>query len=125
MHRRRTIVLVAEPIERPGDRRSVYRPELASPVEASNTASQHQFAGGTAVKRWVARRSEQGCRGAGQRVTPPARYTVQSGDSLWRISKRHYRKGRQYKKIYRANRGLIRNPNLIYPCQRVFVPRKR
>jgi nucleoid-associated protein YgaU len=25
--------------------------------------------------------------------------------------------------IYRANRHLIRNPNLIYPCQRFYLPR--
>ena len=27
-------------------------------------------------------------------------------------------------KIYRANRSVIRNPDLIYPCQSIFVPRR-
>ncbi|MEQ1652810.1 MAG: LysM peptidoglycan-binding domain-containing protein, partial [Hyphomicrobium sp.] len=63
------------------------------------------------------------CRGSGRRVTPPGRYTIKRGDSLWRISERHYHKGRLYPKIYSANRQAIRDPDLIYPCQRVLVPR--
>lgn len=78
---------------------------------------------GTAVKRWVWRSGGRSCTSAGRRITPPARYTVARGDSLWRISERHYNEGRLYPKIYRANRSRIADPNLIYPCQRVLVPR--
>lgn len=85
---------------------------------------------GTAVKTWsrqiTSRRSRAySCRHAGRRIDPPGRYIVRRGDSLWRISKRHYRTGAKYTRIYRANRRLIRNPNRIYPCQRVMVPRRR
>jgi hypothetical protein len=46
--------------------------------------------------------------------------TVSRGDSLWRLSQLSYGAGTRYAVIYKANRGQIRNPNLIYPGQ-VFV----
>lgn len=62
---------------------------------------------------------------AGRRIHPPGTYVVSRGDSLWRISRRHYRLGRRYRRIYRANRRKVRNPNLIYPCQNLYIPRTR
>lgn len=64
-------------------------------------------------------------RRAGRRIRPPGTYTVASGDSLWRISQRHYRWGYLYPIIRRANPGRIADPDLIYPCQRLFLPRVR
>lgn len=49
-------------------------------------------------------------------------YTVKSGDCLWNIAKRLYGNGAQYTKIYNANRGKIKNPNLIYPGQVLTIP---
>ena len=46
--------------------------------------------------------------------------TVSRGDSLWRLSQNLYGAGTRYAVIYKANKGQIRNPNLIYPGQ-VFV----
>jgi nucleoid-associated protein YgaU len=46
--------------------------------------------------------------------------TVSRGDSLWRLSQVSYGAGTRYAVIYKANKGQIRNPNLIYPGQ-VFV----
>ena len=48
--------------------------------------------------------------------------TVNSGDSLWRISSKFYGEGIRYTVIYRANSGQIRDPNLIYPGQVFVVP---
>jgi hypothetical protein len=48
--------------------------------------------------------------------------TVSRGDSLWRISRLTYGAGTRYAVIYKANRGQIRNPNLIYPGQIFVVP---
>lgn len=49
-------------------------------------------------------------------------YTVKSGDCLWNIAKKFYGNGAQYTKIYNANRGKIKNPNLIYPGQVLTIP---
>jgi colicin import membrane protein len=64
------------------------------------------------------------CYAAGRRARHGRRYVVAHGDSLWRISRKHYHKGRKYRRIYNANRRIIRNPDLIYPCQRLVVPKK-
>ncbi len=81
---------------------------------------------GTVVKRWIWRTSAYmrgACRHAGRRITPPARYTVARGDTLWLISEKHYSAGSKYQRIYRANRNQIDDPDLIYPCQRFRIPR--
>ena len=47
------------------------------------------------------------------------------GDTLWDIADRHYRNGERYVGIYRANEGKIDDPDLIFPCQRIYLPRLR
>lgn len=49
-------------------------------------------------------------------------YTVVSGDTLWKIAKQFYGNGAQYTKIFSANSGKIKNPNLIYPGQVFTIP---
>jgi colicin import membrane protein len=63
------------------------------------------------------RRRHRASRRGGGRV-----YVVRKGDTLTRIARRHYGNGRAYRAIYRANRGKIRNPNRIYPRQRIYIP---
>lgn len=48
-------------------------------------------------------------------------YTVQKGDTLWKIAKRFYGNGAEYTKIVSANPS-ISNPNLIYPGQVFKIP---
>ena len=48
--------------------------------------------------------------------------TVVRGDNLWRLSHHALGSGERYAVIYRANRGQIRNPNVIYPGQVLVVP---
>jgi nucleoid-associated protein YgaU len=50
------------------------------------------------------------------------RIVVQPGQSLWRIARKSYGEGVRYTVIYEANRGQIRDPNLIYPGQVFAVP---
>jgi len=50
------------------------------------------------------------------------RVVVQPGNSLWRIARRLYGDGFQYTVIYQANRGQIRDPDLIYPGQVLATP---
>jgi nucleoid-associated protein YgaU len=49
-------------------------------------------------------------------------YTVKKGDTLWAISKKYYGKGTDWKKIADANKKIIKNPNLIYPGQKLLIP---
>ena len=51
-------------------------------------------------------------------------YTVQKGDFLIKIAgkKDVYGGGDAWKKIYQANRDKIKNPNLIYPGQKLQIP---
>jgi nucleoid-associated protein YgaU len=52
-------------------------------------------------------------------------YTVIRGDYLWKIAKFWwiYRDGKQWKKIYEANKDKIKDPDLIYPGQVLTIPR--
>lgn len=51
-------------------------------------------------------------------------YTVQSGDSLSKIAKKHYGNANDWRKIYNANKQTIGdNPDLIRPGQRFVIPR--
>lgn len=52
----------------------------------------------------------------------PKEYIVKKGDSLWYIAKKMYGDGRKYTVIANANKKIIKNPNLIYPGQRLVIP---
>jgi len=93
-----------------------------APVKSQQNHANHVRR--AATKRWISRMHRDRCPSSGRRITPPGYYRVQSGDSLWRISRRHYRAGARYRRIYRANRSRIRDPDLIYPCQMIYVPRR-
>jgi len=47
---------------------------------------------------------------------------VQPGNSLWRIARRSYGQGLMFTVIYEANKGQIRDPDLIYPGQIFALP---
>ncbi|MGI3168262.1 hypothetical protein ACRARG_03860 [Pseudooceanicola sp. C21-150M6] len=48
--------------------------------------------------------------------------TVQPGFTLWAIATRKYGDGLLYVKVFEANKGLIRDPDLIYPGQVFELP---
>lgn len=50
------------------------------------------------------------------------RITVEPGNSLWRLARQIYGNGYEYMSIYQANKGQIRDPNLIYPGQIIEIP---
>ena len=49
-------------------------------------------------------------------------YIVVKGDCLWMIAKKFYGSGAKYTLIYNANRGIIKNPSLIFPGQVLTIP---
>jgi len=50
-------------------------------------------------------------------------YTVQSGDSLSKIAKHYYGNAMKYPALFEANREVIKNPDLIYPGQKLRIPK--
>lgn len=48
--------------------------------------------------------------------------TVQEGDTLWAISQQRYGSGFLYVRVFEANQGAIRDPDLIYPGQVFALP---
>ena len=57
-------------------------------------------------------------------AAPPSAVVVSRGDSLWRISRATYGSGELYPLLLKANRGQIRDPDLIYPGQSFILPRR-
>ncbi|MEE9342229.1 MAG: peptidoglycan-binding protein LysM [Gammaproteobacteria bacterium] len=49
-------------------------------------------------------------------------YTIQKGDSLSAIAKKFLGNAMDYPKIFEANREVIKNPDLIYPGQKIRIP---
>lgn len=49
-------------------------------------------------------------------------YIVQSGDSLSKISKKFYGDANHWKRIYEANRDVVKNPDLIQPGWTLRIP---
>ena len=49
-------------------------------------------------------------------------YTVQSGDSLWKIAEELYGSGAKYQHIFEANRDILDDPDRIMPGQVLKIP---
>ena len=48
-------------------------------------------------------------------------YEIQKGDSLWKIAQKFYGDGNKWKKIYEDNKEVIKDPDLIYPGQKIRI----
>ncbi|MCF8004921.1 MAG: peptidoglycan-binding protein LysM [Chromatiaceae bacterium] len=49
-------------------------------------------------------------------------YIIKKGDNLSAIAKQFYGDANAYPKIFEANREVIKNPDLIYPGQKIRIP---
>ncbi len=50
-------------------------------------------------------------------------YIIEKGDSLWKIAEKAYGNGAKYKAIFEANREIITDPDLIFPGQKIRIPK--
>jgi nucleoid-associated protein YgaU len=50
-------------------------------------------------------------------------YVVVAGDSLSKIAQREYGKAGDWTRIYEANRATIKDPDKIYPGQKLSIPK--
>ncbi len=49
-------------------------------------------------------------------------YVIVRGDTLSGIAKKYYGDAMAYPKIFEANREVIKNPDLIFPGQKIRIP---
>jgi nucleoid-associated protein YgaU len=49
-------------------------------------------------------------------------YVVAKGDSLSAIAKREYGDAKEWRRIFDANKDVIKDPDLIYPGQTLRLP---
>lgn len=50
-------------------------------------------------------------------------YTIESGDTLSALAKKYFGDAMQYTRIFEANRGIISDPDKIYPGQKIRIPK--
>lgn len=70
---------------------------------------------------------DDGLTVAGQESAPQTApqvqyYTIQSGDSLSKIAQDYYGDAQKYDAIFEANREVIKDPDKIYPGQKIRIP---
>lgn len=51
-------------------------------------------------------------------------YTVQKGDTLWKISHKFYGTGKDWRKIYQANSTILSNPDKVKAGSQIRIPAK-
>jgi len=58
-----------------------------------------------------------------EKQEPEAKYyEVQKGDTLSKIAKEHYGNANKYMAIFEANKPMLKDPDEIYPGQRLRIP---
>ena len=105
----------------PGDRDSRITVAPRRETAAALTPAQKQQASRASARSPEFALTQTGDQNAGKERCVSA--LVKTGDTLWGIAYHCYGSGTKYTRILRSNRSLIRNPDLIYPDQRLAVPR--
>ncbi len=49
-------------------------------------------------------------------------YVIESGDSLSKIAQKYYGNAMDYPRIFEANKEVIKDPDKIYPGQKIRIP---
>jgi nucleoid-associated protein YgaU len=50
-------------------------------------------------------------------------YEIKKGDTLWAIAQAHLGNGAKYTEIFQANREVIKDPDKIFPGQKIRIPK--
>lgn len=59
---------------------------------------------------------------SGSSSTATKVYEVKSGDSLSKIAKREYGDANKWPEIFEANKDILKDPNKIFPGQKLKIP---
>ena len=59
---------------------------------------------------------------SGSSSTATKIYEVVSGDSLSKIAKREYGNANEWKRIFEANQDVLKDPDKIFPGQKLKIP---
>lgn len=51
-------------------------------------------------------------------------YEIKKGDTLWGIAKEFYGSGSKHTAIFEANKEVIQDPDLIFPGQKIRIPKE-
>ena len=61
---------------------------------------------------------------SGSSSTADRIYEVRSGDSLSKIAKQEYGNANEWRRIFEANKDVLKDPDKIYPGQKLRIPPK-
>jgi nucleoid-associated protein YgaU len=59
---------------------------------------------------------------SGSSSTATKVYEVKAGDSLSKIAKREYGDANKWPQIFEANKDILKDPNKIFPGQKLKIP---
>lgn len=105
---------------------TVRAPSRPAKVNSTGTARDHKARRGHTRPVYHKRhRRHRGphCSSLGGEANTAGWYRARDNDTLWSIAERHYGAGRLYRRIYAANRRRLRDPDVVRPCQRLYIPR--
>jgi molecular chaperone DnaK (HSP70) len=120
-----------EPIKTDNKDDSIAKTNEADDKEADSTLSDNKQNNDTSqtIQDDKAETKKQGTdESASEEKTEPLKtgfyYLIKRGDTLWDISATYYRDPFQWYKIYREPRNHIKNPDLIFAGNKLYIPEK-
>ncbi|MBO5256140.1 MAG: 5'-nucleotidase C-terminal domain-containing protein, partial [Clostridia bacterium] len=66
--------------------------------------------------------TEEPASDANEKITDGKVYTVEEGDTLWKLAQKNYGTGTKWGMIYEANRDTINDPKMIFADQILVIP---
>ncbi len=91
--------------------------QKAAAEAAARKAAVEAASAQVAAAKAAAEAAEQAAAKASERV-----HEVKPGETLSHIAQKFYGNANEWRKIYEANKDVIKNPSLIYPGQKLVIP---